>query len=879
MVDYKEFAQSVKAKYPQYANVDDRELAEKMIAKYPQYSNKVTFETKKGIDLTPSNVLRNIGASPTALVKSLVTGRDFPSVQKEIIERDKELSGKVGKFKDFLVDASVYSKLPMANVAKGGGFGASVVNNALTGAGQGAVIGGLEGLKDEASLESVAKGATTGALVGGSIGGAVPVVAIGAQKVIENPRFQKGVSKTIEALTSSPEKYNQLALENELAGNSIFKGKWDVDTAYQPIERELVAAKNRLANKNDYKKVFQGLGQSVREKLQANIKPDEYFATEYNKIGNQALNAINNLQENAGRAVGEAVTKLPPKAEIPTSELKKIMDKLYDSYSVSERPDLNVAFNKGSVLYDKVDDWLNNESRLNALKEGIESRLNSNELASTVFNKEAENEAFDILANATGKNANWLKSQLKSDSNAKGMGKRREFIEKQLDKVDDKLDLNAIKGQYKNYDTSGLAYENAYGNDVVGKGEEIARKALDDINNRNFYMETLTPLERDLVTAENSYNSLLRNALNNKMPTDNYSKLTDDFMNIIKDFPDDIQRDYVAKFGSDLETISQIKNIETNPMTSAKELKDILYNISEETNWKDLPTSIRNELVERLYGAFNEPLRKMSPDLATANDNFIRIKDLIKNTGGLNAFTIGSKLENFGSKAQIESGASNAFKELNDKLSPEMQFLPDVKKLQSMQKAQNQLQSDISQGVLNDLSRLENAPFATQEAVRRIAPEEVAFMEKTLKQKAINEDLLKKIGSSAYERNPRLLSNVNDLGRENALRELQERSGVKFMPALEKIRAREALENIFPGQGGGSGSGQGFGNLLRTSLIGGLPTASMISHNPALLFGLGLVSPKVMGQGTIKNLGTIYRNLGRNLPKGLIPALYGTMQE
>ena len=433
---------------------------------------------KKGIDLTPSGLYKQAISYPAGAIRALAKGEDFNTAREKALQTYKDFK-PAGGLMDVAFDTYIYSKLPVSKFAtaekfnrlgKFSNLGADVANNAITGAGQGAVIGGLEGLKEDASLEGALGGATTGALVGGSIGGAVPVVATGVTKAIESPRFQNTVAKGIEALTSSPEKYNKLALENELKGNSIFKGKWDVDTAYKPIERELVTAKSRLATNKDYKNIFKGLGESVRKKLEASVKPDEYFAQEYNKIGNQALNAINNLQENAGRAVGEAVTKLPPKAEIPTSELKKIMDKLYDSYSVSGRPDLNVAINKGGGLYNKVDDWLNNNQQLNALKEGIESRLNSNELASTVFNKEAENEAFDILANATGKNANWLKSQLKSDSNAKGMGKRREFIEKQLDKVDDKLDLNATKGQYKNYDTSALAYENAYGNDVVGKG-------------------------------------------------------------------------------------------------------------------------------------------------------------------------------------------------------------------------------------------------------------------------------------------------------------------------------------------------------------------------------------------------------------------------
>ena len=105
------------------------------------------------------------------------------------------------------------------------------------------------------------------------------------------------------------------------------------------------------------------------------------------------------------------------------------------------------------------------------------------------------------------------------------------------------------------------------------------------------------------------------------------------------------------------------------------------------------------------------------------------------------------------------------------------------------------------------------------------------------------------------------------------------------MPELNKIRAREALEKLAPGQGGGSGSAQGFGNLLRTAIIGGTPTAAAITGNPASLLGLAAISPKIAAKGTIRNLGKVYKAAGREIPesvrrlltpiKGSVPMLYG----
>ena len=38
MVDYIEFAEKIKEKYPQYKDVDSLTLAQKMVEKYPQYN-------------------------------------------------------------------------------------------------------------------------------------------------------------------------------------------------------------------------------------------------------------------------------------------------------------------------------------------------------------------------------------------------------------------------------------------------------------------------------------------------------------------------------------------------------------------------------------------------------------------------------------------------------------------------------------------------------------------------------------------------------------------------------------------------------------------------------------------------------------------------
>ena len=78
-MNYKQFSQNIKTKYPQYQDIDDLELANKMIAKYPQYQEQVEFDdvildNNGGGDgtldntVTPSStpVTGTYGATPTA---------------------------------------------------------------------------------------------------------------------------------------------------------------------------------------------------------------------------------------------------------------------------------------------------------------------------------------------------------------------------------------------------------------------------------------------------------------------------------------------------------------------------------------------------------------------------------------------------------------------------------------------------------------------------------------------------------------------------------------------------------------------------------------------------------------------------------------------
>lgn len=66
-MDKNTFAESIKSKYPEYANVDNTVLADKMLAKYPEYQSKVTVTEPKKSFLSKTKSLA--GAIGGAIVK------------------------------------------------------------------------------------------------------------------------------------------------------------------------------------------------------------------------------------------------------------------------------------------------------------------------------------------------------------------------------------------------------------------------------------------------------------------------------------------------------------------------------------------------------------------------------------------------------------------------------------------------------------------------------------------------------------------------------------------------------------------------------------------------------------------------------------------
>lgn len=683
----------------------------------------------------------------------------------------------------------------LSRVGGGSGVWSKLGREALIGGVQGGTAEALDELSNNGLSTDVLKrgvvGTAGGSLIGGTLSGGSQGLKAGGEfikKGIDNPTFQTGLVKVMEGLTSVPQKFSERALQKELAGKSILNGKFDAETAYRPIEAQLRKAKGMLPTPESY--------------------ADEFF-----KLGEKAKNGMENIKQAAGQEISEMLGKMGNRP-MDISGLRSSINSLVDSYA--RGGNLNPAEIRAGRDLELVRDMLgikNSEQVKNELANYYKGRNNTLVNGGNApLNREAQEIAFDVLSQATGKDKRWLKSQLNANMPQMSTQKRQEFIQELLDSTADKIDN--IDPSWQTYFPE-LNWENLQ--ETEHGGEMVARKMFERIMGKDFVnpMENLKdPMTEAVEDAAKKYNKLLYDMTQN--PTKGgMKKALSDIDNVTRNLDDSGKEVFSEELVNDMDNIENITNERVKPI-DLHNAKEILYDMA---NY-DTAGGTRNEVLKSVANQINNFLRSKNPAYKAPNDRFAMIKNIENELGGINSSTIGSKLMKYGSEGNKLSGLDQKLKNIDMILNPQDRFLQRTKDLVK------------SQAEVNNINKLIN---------------------------------------QSYERNPRLLSNINDTAREEALESLQEKSGINFMDKLNDIRAREALEAMTPGQGGGYGSSQGSFNKLRGGIItalagsggvmGGLPGAI-----GAPLLGMSIISPKIMAKGTIKNLGEVYKRLGREIP-------------
>ena len=304
-MNYNEFAEKVKTKYPDYADVDNKTLAEKMLQKYPAYKNQVTFDeeppkpqplviqdknegiSQQEIQDTIDDEVREITAQYGGYAGKPIEGSVEFNAQDEYkrIQKDKTLSkeqkiaeiNRIGERERNLIDrenaktmAKLYggAALEIGSAAIPFGAGARAAGTAIkvlkpylgkkiaqevgtglvSGALSGSVFGSGRGLmEDKNPLLTAAQDMLLGGITGGAIGGAVGKVG----KTVAGKKLNK-IENLKDLRKAEKNYYKNYIQETKVSRKDI--GDIDFTQAgLETVSKQPQAGRNFTTLKNDIK--------------------------------------------------------------------------------------------------------------------------------------------------------------------------------------------------------------------------------------------------------------------------------------------------------------------------------------------------------------------------------------------------------------------------------------------------------------------------------------------------------------------------------------------------------------------------------------------------------------------------------------------------
>lgn len=310
-----QFGQSVKAKYPQYANIPDAELGTKTLEKYPQYKNRVNVSQPQLIEpLTAENqvkkdnffqgLLRPLAEVGTGLVNAgeatvdLLKGDNQGAAEALHKERSVPLLGTTKPFatgdettgeaaKKMLgygAEFGSYLTVPGTGKALGLGLKGLVKQGAKQGIKEG-VFGGATSLGGralqedksykEAGIEAL-KGAAGGAVGGAIFRGALPLVGAGVNKVglltkgLQNKTAERTINSLIKPLMkdlSYGKNPAQGILKEGIIFNSLEEGAQKVGQGRQKIGEEIghmLSSPESLSKRLDVSDVLSPIDDAIK---------------------------------------------------------------------------------------------------------------------------------------------------------------------------------------------------------------------------------------------------------------------------------------------------------------------------------------------------------------------------------------------------------------------------------------------------------------------------------------------------------------------------------------------------------------------------------------------------------------------------------------
>lgn len=203
----------------------------------------------KGIDITPSGLVKKATAGVVAPLRALTRGETIPQAYKRAREIQDE--SVLNKFSP-VVDVGVTLMLPQARVVQGVGLLPKLANYGVTGAYQGGLIGGVDALKENADLGNVVKGIAQGTGIGLGIGTGLPLTGRIAEQGLKLLPMAGGFASRVLGRVQ-PETLQQAVKPNSKA----------LDLSREQAQNLLMDTTERV--QNTYDNLLRQRGQEVGE--------------------------------------------------------------------------------------------------------------------------------------------------------------------------------------------------------------------------------------------------------------------------------------------------------------------------------------------------------------------------------------------------------------------------------------------------------------------------------------------------------------------------------------------------------------------------------------------------------------------------------------
>lgn len=619
------------------------------------------------------------------------------------------------------------------------------------------------------------------------------------------------------------------AFQNKLANAIEFLTSVPKKYTDRALKAEM-SNKSILGNEFNADETYKRIGDMLRQ-AKDRLPNKEEFSTQFNNLGKKAYDGFNKEQIKLEQKIREVLNKMEKSQN--TLDIQNLRNSLKDTInSFANGGDINPALETAGREIKDVKRLLGimtpeeKTSALNGLLKPVKEKAGFTD----TFDREAESIALDLLSQQTGKDKGYLRMILKASQPQHAKQMQFESLMNEIEtKPFDVLNIDGAR-YYSKFPELYQIMEDSTSN------KDFMTNLASRVSGRNFkkYNYDNDPLASTIEESDKRFadiaSKFIEDVQNPNVSELAYSNALNNFNKQFNGLDDTLKDEYLM----DLTKLFDDTDNLLNPKVKAIDLHNIKELLYDKANYDISNSGIRNNALKAMANDINQTLRNANPEYAQANDTYKLLKDVEQAFGGaqgVNPNTIASKLMAYGDKGNILSNMDTRLRNLDAVVDTPNKFFLETK----------------------DLKKRMNSI----------------------------DDILTEIGNKGYERNPRLMDNINDTRREDALRLLQQKTGVNFIDDLENARAREAFEKLTPGQGGGSGSSQGYANLFRnaltTSIAGSIGGGWQGSLGGAMLGLLGS-SPKFMGKSTIKNLGTLYRLGNQEIPTWLIPLLFGTQK-